>query len=113
MNHKIKHSVFDDKILVEHHAKYGKFEAQIVRWVIDTKDKVIRENLIALGWTPPGVKPPRCPYVVGSLEGSQHCSLAESSVARLQAQNAALLLRIEDLEYARNPNHQAVKNSSK
>jgi hypothetical protein len=53
LNYSFKHTVANDKIFIELHSKFNGFENILSRTVIDTQDKIIRESLIKLGWTPP------------------------------------------------------------
>ena len=43
----------DGKIIQELNRYYGVMHENLTRWVMDTRDKSVREVLIKMGWKPP------------------------------------------------------------
>lgn len=56
LNYTVKHHLAGSQLCIELHSKFAEFSQVLSRTVVDTQDKIIRENLIKLGWTPPGEK---------------------------------------------------------
>jgi hypothetical protein len=91
LNYTFKHSVANDRILIELHSKFGEYETILSRTVIDTQDKIIHESLVNLGWTPPGLDTVTLEYHDSVVRSAVKARVEETTRLRAELDEAKRL----------------------